>query len=139
MKQLALALAALVVTAAVSARPHHPPPGALPESLALTPSQQVAWERSEENFRATVDPLHDRIRALEDALETALDASDATTAGETMLQIHALHGQIRAARQRADAQFIPLLTSEQREGFAAFRAAEESRRKHGPGGGGRRP
>jgi hypothetical protein len=138
MKQLALALAALLVTAAASGRPHHPP-GALPESLALTPSQQVAWERSEESFRATVDPLHDRIRALHDALETALDAADATAAGKTMLQIHALHEQIRTARERADEQFIPLLTPQQRERFAAFRAEEQSRRKHGPGGGGRRP
>jgi Spy/CpxP family protein refolding chaperone len=134
-----IAFAALiVVTTVASARPHHRP-GALPESLALTPGQEAAWEKLEEEFRATVHPLHQRMQALHEQLETMLDGADPTAVGTLMLQIHSLHGQIRSARAEADGKFVPLLTPEQRERFNAFRTAEDVRRRRGPGGGGRRP
>jgi Spy/CpxP family protein refolding chaperone len=112
-----LAIAALFIACSAFAqrppRPHGAPPpleaNELAAYLGLTDSQKAAAETIDAEFRASVEPIHAQIRAL--------------------------HEQIKSAHDAADAKFAALLTPEQKAKFEAFRAAVDSLRASGPGGG----
>ncbi len=115
MKRIVAIVALLFAFTASAQRPPHPhaapPPleaNAMADYLGLTESQKAAAEAIHEDFRASVEPIHEQIRAL--------------------------HDQIKSAHEAADAKFLALLTSEQKARFEAFRAAVEFLRTSGPGG-----
>ncbi|HJQ39751.1 MAG TPA: periplasmic heavy metal sensor [Thermoanaerobaculia bacterium] len=115
MKRIIAIVALLIASSAFAQRPprpNGPPPpleaNALADYLGLTDGQKAAAETIHEEFRASVEPIHEQIRAL--------------------------HEQIKSAHEAADAKFLALLTSEQRARFEAFRGAVEFLRASGPGG-----
>lgn len=143
MKRIIVVLLSLTFVVAATAQNRRGPggPGApgqfaprenpLVEYLALTPTQQAAWETSQSELHATMRALHDQERALADQLR---DATDATAIGNLVLQIRGLAAQRDAAKDAADAKFAALLSAEQQVKFAAFEAAAEFLRQRGPGG-----
>jgi Spy/CpxP family protein refolding chaperone len=124
-----------------AAGPGGPPPGggngaALAEYLDLTTDQKASWETVQDELRATIESFRDQQETLHEQLETALEGSDATAIGNLMLQIRAIHEQIKAAHDSAHDKFAALLTAEQKVKFDAFEAALEFLRQRGPGPGG---
>ncbi|HEX9985746.1 MAG TPA: Spy/CpxP family protein refolding chaperone [Thermoanaerobaculia bacterium] len=152
---VALALLVLVVagTAAFAQRgPHHgppppegagapmipglgPDPNAVADYLGLTAAQRTAWQTVQSELRASTQALREQQHTLAEQLHTALEGSDATAIGNLVLQLKALHGQLDAARDAAEAKFSATLTPEQQTKFAALLAAADYLRERGPGRG----
>jgi len=107
----------------------------LAEYLGLTAEQKTAWQTIQSDLHTSIETLVSQQRTLGEQLHTALEGSDATAIGTLMLQIRAIREQIDAARASADAKFSALLNPEQKTKFAAFQAAVDFLRQHGPGPG----
>jgi hypothetical protein len=149
MKRISIATLAILILMTATAFAQGRPPGGpgpgpggpgpnnspLADYLALTTEQKTAWESIQSEFRASAETLHSQERTLGEQLRTALEGTDATTIGTLMLQVRAIHEQIGAAKEAADAKFAALLTADQKVKFAAFQAAVEFLRHHGPDAG----
>lgn len=95
---------------------------AIARALHLTPTQGQAAQAIYSDLRTTVEPLHDSIAPLREALEELLDVASpvATDVGQAVIDIDAIHDQIEAARGAADDEFEALLTAEQLTRWETF-------------------
>jgi Spy/CpxP family protein refolding chaperone len=91
---------------------------------------------------ASAQPRLAEMRALAEALHALLDSgsTDAQAVGEKAIALHRLRGELRAERQAAEAEFVKLLSAEQRFAFEALEESRPLRRdrrggRHGPGWG----
>lgn len=109
------------------------------EFLGLDDAQLEAWTAYHEQFRTTVEPIHDAMQDLHVKLREALDAEapDASVIGQLLIDTQALRDQVFAAREALDENLKSILTADQLLRFEAFRAAQAhmGRGPGGPGGG----
>jgi Spy/CpxP family protein refolding chaperone len=143
--------AALVASALVAQGPTPPPPmrgpgghgigpgpgprpgeGRLADALGLTDAQKAQWTTIRGDFATTLDPLFEKQRAADQALNALFEAksSDACAVGTAALAARAVHEQIEAAHATLDEKLASVLTADQQTKFAAIRAEREK----GPGG-----
>jgi Spy/CpxP family protein refolding chaperone len=146
-----LAAVSLVAAAVMAQAPAGPPPmrgpggrgmapgpgprpgdGRLTEALDLTDAQKAQWTTIRGDFATTLDPLFEKQRAADQALNALFDSKsgDACAIGAAALAARAAHDQIDEARATLDAKLASVLTSDQKTKFAAILAEREK----GPGG-----
>jgi Spy/CpxP family protein refolding chaperone len=113
-------------------------PAALAEFLGLSDAQQEAAAALRESFRATVQPIHEELRAMREEIEEAVAAGNATKAGELLIASKTLRDQLKAARENLETQFEALLTTEQKAKWEILQELRELRGR-GPGEGERGP
>jgi Spy/CpxP family protein refolding chaperone len=140
MKRIALTLTLVLAFATAAFAQQGPPPGAPPRPagdplatyLNLTADQKAVWEAAHEAFDATVQPLFEKQRTLQEAIGAALESksSDACSIGAQMLAIRAIGDQIKAARDTFEAKRASVLTAEQKSKLEAFEAAAQFLRDH---------
>jgi Spy/CpxP family protein refolding chaperone len=119
-----LALAALPAMAARNSVPHCGDARAIARYLQLTPEQLTATKALAQALRATVQPLQQAIEPLREDLADLLEAAspNACDAGALVVQIDALHDQIRDAREEYQEDFAALLTPAQLAKYQAILA-----------------
>jgi Spy/CpxP family protein refolding chaperone len=112
--------------------------------LELDDAQRTAFDQMLGAGLAAARPKLDQMRALHQELEALLDSgsTDEAAIGAKLLAIHRLRAELRAGREAARAEFVALLSDEQRFAFEAFDEMREMRRgrqgrrgAHGFGGG----
>ena len=132
MKRIALILIIALAAVAAIAAPHRQGaarPHALANFLDLTDAQIAAAEPLRETLHDTIEPLREQQHANAEAMRAAIDANDATKAGELMIANHAIREQIKAAHDTFKTAFEALLTDEQKAKFAQFQERNERRRR----------
>lgn len=109
-----------------------------PGYLDLSEEQMQAVHELVEGLRNELEPLHEQSQNLRQQLNDALESEspNATTIGQTMLDLRALREQTRQIFPSYEERFARLLTPEQLTKWQAFRELRELRREHrrGPGG-----
>jgi len=143
---VALTLAATVAIAQMGGPPPggpggRPDPGAvLAQYLGLTSDQQAAWKSAHDDFRTAVQPLHDQAQAAHKKVHDLISSgsTDATTIGNAILAAKTIDDQIKALHDQLETKLESTLTADQKAKYAAFEAAQEFLRAHGPGGAGPR-
>jgi len=143
MKRSLLAIAITLAAAAAFAQPAGPPPGGpgrdpgaiLGQYLGLTSDQQAAWRAAHDEFRTAAQSLHDQEQAAQKKVHDLLSSgsTDATAIGNAMLAAHAIGDQLKALHAQLEAKLTSVLTADQKTKYAAFEAAAEFLRSHGPG------
>lgn len=100
-------------------------PRALARYLRLTPAQLESLKQLRQELQAETKPLHEQQKQLREQLRDQLEAAnpDACTVGETMLDIHEIGDQVRAALEEFDDKFTAILTPEQRARYEALKEA----------------
>jgi Spy/CpxP family protein refolding chaperone len=107
------------------------------ELLELDATQRAAFDRLRADGFDSAKPKFEQMRALHDEVRALLDAgsTDAAAIGAKVLAAHQLRNELRAERGAAEAEFVKLLSDEQRFAFEALREARdafgERRRGHG--------
>jgi Spy/CpxP family protein refolding chaperone len=117
--------------------PGHGGPRGLFEFLDLTDEQREDWEAAHRSHFEALKPTLEQIRDLRGQLRAELegDAPDAATVGGYVIGIHLLDDETEAARGDLEAAIREILTDEQEEKLAAYKAANPDRhRGRGPGG-----
>jgi len=143
---VALTLAATVAIAQMGGPPPggpggRPDPGAvLAQYLGLTSDQQAAWKSAHDDFRTAVQPLHDQAQAAHKKVHDliASGSTDATAIGNAILAAKTIDDQIKALHDQLETKLESTLTADQKTKYAAFEAAQDFLRSHGPGGPGGR-
>lgn len=158
MPTLRTTLAALLFAAPLLAAPGGPGPGGhrfgpgpgdhhqfrgerIAELLDLDATQRAAFERMRTDGIAAARPKLEQLRALHEEMKTLLDggSTDVTAIGTRALAIHRLRSELRAEREAAKAEFVKLLSDEQRFAYEALEEAREGMRERGRGPGGLAP
>jgi Spy/CpxP family protein refolding chaperone len=123
------------VAAAQPAPPKQGPQKLLADYLQLSDQQIAEWNQIQQDTAATVKPLADTIRSLEDQLHAALQAAtpDANAVGKLVIQIEQTRAQIHAAQDAADAKRVATLNADQKIKYRAFQAAMQFLEQHRPG------
>ncbi len=95
-------------------------------TLGLTEAQQADWQRMLDDLHATLEPLRDQLKDVEEALRDLLGQSnpDPTEVGKLILQGKGLREQMGAAHQAYLQAFEGMLTVEQNGKLAFLRRAE---------------
>ena len=108
----------------------------LADALELSASQRAAFDRlrSErlEAARPTLRAMRESGRELRELLDAA--KPDPTEVGERMIALHRLRGEVEAAKDAFEAEFVALLTPEQKIAFDALervRGDRDDRRRGG--------
>lgn len=98
------------------------------ELLELDATQRVAFDRLRADGFDSARPKFEQMRALHDEVRALLDAgsTDAATIGAKVLAAHQLRNELRAEREAAEAEFVKLLSEEQRFAYEALREAREA-------------
>jgi Spy/CpxP family protein refolding chaperone len=149
MRTLPTTFAALLLAVPVLAAPGAPGfrggPGHGPEGrhvqvaelLDLDATQRAAFEQMRADGLAAAKPKFEQMRALHDEMRALLDSgsTDAAAIGAKMIAAHQLRNELRAERAAAEAEFVKLLSDEQRFAFAALKQARQSMRERGRGPG----
>jgi Spy/CpxP family protein refolding chaperone len=102
--------------------------------LELDAAQRAAFEQMLDARLDATRPKLDAMRALGDELRALLESgsTDAAAIGEKTLALHRLRGELHAEREAARAEFVALLSDEQRFAFEALEESREMRRgRHG--------
>jgi hypothetical protein len=135
MKRIGITIFSILILALASValsqpRPPHggpagaPPPPPSPEALAnylgLTTDQRAQWQAAHESFETAIEPLREKIEAIEPQMQ---QTSDACTLGTMMLTVRSAQDAIKAQHDALDAKLAATLTAEQKLKFDAFRAA----------------
>jgi hypothetical protein len=125
-----LALGALLVLPTVAAAQESRAPRcnnfrAIARVLQLSATQSEQARSIYSELRTTVEPLHDQIAPLKEALEDLLDTATPSAAdvGEVVIDIDGIHDQIAAARAAADDEFEAILTAEQVTRWERFQSS----------------
>src|SRR5262245_25349135 len=102
----------------------------LGQVLQLTPSQQAAWERAHNEFRATTHALIEKRTALGRQAEAALKekSPDACAVGRMTVSLQGFNDQIRSEENTLQQRLQSMLSSEQRIKYEAFRAGQQFER-----------
>lgn len=148
MKRTLIATLILIVTAAAVAappgrgpapgggpgRPGGPMPGALPpqalaEFLDLSDAQIEQARTLRETMQATVEPIHEQLRANHEQIEAALASGNSARAGELAVASYNLRQQIKAAHDAFKTSFTAMLNAEQKEKFAVYEELMQLRGK----------
>jgi Spy/CpxP family protein refolding chaperone len=100
------------------------------ELLDLDAAQRAAFEQMRSEGLATAKPRLEQLRAMHEQMQALLDSgsTDAATIGAKAIAIHQLRGELRAERQAAEAEFVKLLSDEQRFAFEALKEARDELR-----------
>lgn len=108
--------------------------------LELTDAQIEDSRALFEDLAAELRPLAKEARALREELATLLDSADPDPAevGALVVELHALGGEMKAARDAFDAAFSALLTPGQLERWETLKEARRLFRGPGRGGHGGR-
>jgi Spy/CpxP family protein refolding chaperone len=110
---------------------------ALFQLLELDEQQRQAWTEAHRAHFEAQRPTFEKMRDLREQMHAELEseAPDAATVGGYLISIHALDGELEAARGELEAAIRDILTDEQEIKLEAWKAANPGRR-HGPGPGG---
>ena len=143
-----IAAITLLITLAAVAQPRPRPRGAegpgpggpggmrgpgierLADVLDLSDAQKSQAEALRATLEATVEPLGEQRRANHEAIKAAIDANDATAAGNAVIANAKLREQMKAAHDAFRTSFTAILTAEQK---AKFEMLEEMRKSRRPG------
>ena len=94
------------------------------EYLQLTAAQQASWQNARAEFDATIEPLARQAAEIGERIESSLQSNaDACSIGKDIVAQHAIHLQLRAAKQALEQKQQSVLTSEQKTKLDAFKAA----------------
>ena len=135
MKKHCFALTAIVLFVAALASAQPQPQRVLANYLQLSDQQIASFQQIQQDTAATVKPLADTARSLQDQLHAALQAAtpDPTAIGKIAVQLESVRAQIKAAHDAADAKRIAVLNADQKVKYQAFQAAAQFlRQHHGP-------
>jgi Spy/CpxP family protein refolding chaperone len=152
-----IAAGALAALPAFAGRPPAPGPGGhermegllemrserLADALELTAEQRATFDRLRAEALAAAEPAREQMRAGHDELRTLLDGAnpDAAEVGAKMIEIHRLHGELRAARDKFERDLEATLSDAQKLAWKAVRETRPGerlrerlgRRGEGPG------
>lgn len=103
------------------------PPPLLAEFLGLTEAQIAQVQSLRDAQRAAVEPLREQQKANHEQIRAAVEAGNATEAGQLLIANHGLGDQIRAARETFETAFAALLTSEQKAKWDVYQEIVELR------------
>lgn len=108
----------------------------LADALELSAAQRSEFERLRAERLAAARPTFQAMRESGRELRELLDAAkpDPTEVGERMIALHRLRGEVEAAKDAFEAEFVALLTPEQKIAFDALervRGDRDDRRRDG--------
>lgn len=134
---LLLAFSALAQSAPRAPQPPMPPrgpgqllgPAAVADFLDLSEGQIEQVKALQAKLGETLKPLHEQQKANHDAVEAAVNAGDATKAGQGLIAGKALREQIKAAMDAHRAAFVALLTPAQKAKWDVYQEIVELRHK----------
>jgi len=111
------------------------------ELLDLDAAQRAAFEQMRADGMAAARPKLEQLRTLHEEMRTLLDggSTDVAAIGTKALAIHRLRGDLRAEREAAKAEFVKLLSDEQRFAYEALEEARQGMHEQGRGTGGFAP
>lgn len=106
--------------------------------LELTEAQVTQWQAIRDAARASILPLAESRRENFDALRLLLDgtAPDPAAVGALVITNHAIGEQIRGIHENADAQFLLILTPEQKTKYEQWLELRKSMPRRGGNGDG---
>ncbi len=96
--------------------------------LNLTDTQVQALQTLRQNSMASLSSVHAQMRTAEESLQTKMasgSSSDATAAGNLMMQISTLRKQVQQAQASLTQQSVATLTAEQQTKLKALQAAAD--------------
>lgn len=139
------ALAALPAFAGPG-RPHGPGPGRpdwredrlemraerVADALELNAEQRATFERLRAEALAAAEPAREQMRTGHEQLRALLDSADPDPAavGAKVIEIHRLHGELRAAREKLDRDLEASLADAQKLAWKALRETRPGARLH---------
>ena len=143
---LLLAALLLVIASAVQAQPRHGHPGEfggpphfgiallhgpLADELELSDEQRQSIQGILETERQAIEPWHEDLRALEDAVEEAIEAEpfDEEAVRSAAQQLADVKVEMAVARARVASSIREVLTPEQRDTLAELRAHRHERHR----------
>jgi Spy/CpxP family protein refolding chaperone len=131
---ISIAIVALLAATVATAQPGPAGPKALASYLQLSDQQIASWQQIAKDTAATVKPLAENARDLQQQLRSALQAAtpDPTAVGKLAVQLESVRAQIKAAHDAADAKRLAVLNADQKTKYQAFQAAMAFLRQQGP-------
>ena len=130
MKQALMVLAIAVgplLSGFADEAPQPPAPVIVAQFLGFSDTQAAQFQQLLQSLQATVGGLQQQIGPKQQALDSLLSTAqpDPATAGELLLEIHALQQQLGQALQSYHESFLALLTSDQmQKAHAVVQAAQ---------------
>ncbi|HUP65425.1 MAG TPA: Spy/CpxP family protein refolding chaperone [Thermoanaerobaculia bacterium] len=104
--------------------------------LELTEAQKAQAKAIHDGARASIEPLMEQRRQTRWSIEDLLDGENpsASSIGELVITNRKIDDQVRVIRENARAQFVALLTPEQKAKYDEMMARQEERRERRLGG-----
>lgn len=104
------------------------PPQALAEFLDLSDAQKEQAKALRTTLEEAVKPLREQTRANHEAIRAAVEAGNATAAGEKLIANDRLREQIKAEHDKFVTAFEAILNAAQKAKFEVFQEIQELRR-----------
>ena len=104
------------------------PPQALAEFLGLSDAQKEQAKAHRTTLEEAIKPLREQARANQEAIRAAVEAGNATAAGEKLIANDKIREQIQAEHEKFETAFTAILNAEQKAKFEVFQEIQELRR-----------